>query len=312
MPFPQTGHPADIALSLWHAVRLTDLALKFDQLNHSPVVEIAWDQEDALPFTLCLSDNEGKPVSKAHGNAVLVDHGYSVVEKLVKGKVSLQLMHKPLTFRGPFDDSLPPIMIGSASSAFNYDVEDVLPDVHLKRSTNSNENEQYLERKNEAEKWYPKQDLLGSTEFDRDFTVEVESDGTAYVRFNEEKSNANLKDQMTITKTMKEIDGKESLNEIFYVTYRIGNGRRGNVGAYKISRITVNLQDPKTQDDKSRELEANLKDANMKNGFKINLYNPMEAKGGIDPEDIDSVSLYAPQSFRTQKRAVTRLIMSTS
>ena len=39
------------------------------------------------------------------------------------------------------------------------------------------------------------------------------------------------------------------------------------------------------------------------------IYNPIEAKGGLDPENIDSVRLYAPQSFRKQERAVTWTIM---
>jgi Baseplate J-like protein len=66
----------------------------------------------------------------------------------------------------------------------------------------------------------------------------------------------------------------------FTATYRVGTGRAGNVGAGALSRIVTDL--PVTH-----------------------LTNPLPATGGADPEPIERVRLYAPQAFRTQKRAVT-------
>jgi hypothetical protein len=67
----------------------------------------------------------------------------------------------------------------------------------------------------------------------------------------------------------------------FLATYRIGNGCSGNVGAQAIAHIRTNIQ-----------------------GIE-QVSNPMAARGGTEPESIEQVRLYAPQAFRTQKRAVT-------
>jgi hypothetical protein len=66
----------------------------------------------------------------------------------------------------------------------------------------------------------------------------------------------------------------------FTATYRVGSGRAGNVGARALRRIVTDL--PIT-----------------------GVTNPLPAAGGEDPEPTERVRLYAPQAFRTQKRAVT-------
>jgi hypothetical protein len=63
--------------------------------------------------------------------------------------------------------------------------------------------------------------------------------------------------------------------------YRTGRGRAGNVGAEAIAHV----------------VHAGL-DADA-------VRNPLPARGGVDPEPIAEVKLYAPQAFRTQERAVT-------
>jgi hypothetical protein len=63
--------------------------------------------------------------------------------------------------------------------------------------------------------------------------------------------------------------------------YRIGNGTAGNVGADSIAHVVCNV--------------SGITD----------IRNPLPARGGTDPESLDEVRLYAPQAFRTQKRAVT-------
>jgi predicted phage baseplate assembly protein len=62
--------------------------------------------------------------------------------------------------------------------------------------------------------WTARQDLLESGESDRVFVVEVESDGTAYLRFGDD------------------VNGKRpDAGTQFVASYRIGNGSAGNVGA---------------------------------------------------------------------------------
>ena len=41
-----------------HAVRLTEVTSKFDEVTKTPVVEVGWSVKDALPFPLCLWDVE--------------------------------------------------------------------------------------------------------------------------------------------------------------------------------------------------------------------------------------------------------------
>ncbi|HEX7111463.1 MAG TPA: putative baseplate assembly protein [Mizugakiibacter sp.] len=82
---PQTGTPADADPAHRHAVRLTAVEPSIDPLDGTPVLEVAWDACDALPFDLCLSVRTPAPdctrlhdVSLARGNVLLVDHGEHV------------------------------------------------------------------------------------------------------------------------------------------------------------------------------------------------------------------------------------------
>lgn len=104
---PQTGEAADADLRHRCAVRLTQVATQdasgnplvdplFDQSGKpiqspaqspTPVTEIQWSQDDALPFPVCISstfvDSNGDTqsltdVSLVFGNVVLADHGLSL------------------------------------------------------------------------------------------------------------------------------------------------------------------------------------------------------------------------------------------
>lgn len=78
---PVTGNPADADPAHRQAVRLTEATAGRDDLYDVTVLEVVWEQEDALRFPLCLSSIAGEdchpvaPVSVARGNVVLVDHG---------------------------------------------------------------------------------------------------------------------------------------------------------------------------------------------------------------------------------------------
>jgi Baseplate J-like protein len=75
--------------------------------------------------------------------------------------------------------------------------------------------------------------------------------------------------------------GREPTPEVkVHASYRVGSGRVGNVGAEALTRVASELDVTRVR-------------------------NPLPAVGGTDPEPADLVRLYAPQSFRTQKRAVT-------
>jgi predicted phage baseplate assembly protein len=74
--------------------------------------------------------------------------------------------------------------------------------------------------------------------------------------------------------------GREPVQNMV-ATYRVGRGMAGNVGAEAIVQVMTSA----TAITKVR--------------------NPLPALGGVDPETLREVKLYAPQAFRVQQRAVT-------
>jgi predicted phage baseplate assembly protein len=117
--------------------------------------------------------------------------------------------------------------------------------------------------------WRPKRDLLSSHPDDREFVVESETDGTAYLRFGDRQFGA-----------------RPAPGTKFSARYRAGNGASGNVGADAITHLVSN--DPAIGD----EVIAGVR-------------NPLPARGGIEPESMEQVRQNAPNAFRTQERAVT-------
>ena len=183
--------------------------------------------------------------------------GFALPSAIGKRKFRPTLLRKPLTFVGPFDESLP------ASAALIYDVRKAHPDITLR---------------GEEKTWFPLGDLLKSKEFDNNFVVELENDGTALIRFANFERYQALEDAIVTS----DLGGGSDISP-FYATYRIGNGVRGNVGAETITRIVV---------DKPKITFARIR-------------NAAPASGGTEPEDIDLVRQYAPEAFRVQQRAVT-------
>jgi predicted phage baseplate assembly protein len=116
--------------------------------------------------------------------------------------------------------------------------------------------------------WGPRPDLLASDRFAQEFVVETESDGSARLRFGDDRFG------------LRPEPGTRLL-----ASYRQGVGAAGNVGAGSITRLvcTDTAIAP----------------------FVRKVRNPMPAQGGTDPEVADAVKLRAPEAFRTQERAVT-------
>jgi len=253
---PLTGKSEDADPNRRHPLRLTKVIFTdangdplIDPLNNQEITEIEWADEDCLPFPFCISSVTDKEhgqeyeenISVARGNIVLTDHGLTVederldsvpVPKLFKVPVLSddwckeraretipsrfypKLKEQPLTHgatvlitqivdgqkstkRLPFDPD------ASASAAFRWKMKDVIPSITLN---------------NEA--WEPKRDLLDSEPDKKEFVVEIENDGTAFLRFGDDKY------------------GKRPEPETeFTATYRIGNGTAGNVGAESIAHI---------------------------------------------------------------------------
>jgi hypothetical protein len=289
---PRTGIPADADPNHRHVVRLTNVTQGVDELYDRPVVEIEWGFEDALPFPLCISAIGQAPdckfldeISIARGNVILVDHGRRVEDRSlgpVQEKETIPVCEgaghpadsetvparfNPSLTEAPLAFSQP--LPGSASiAAAKLLVQD--PRQALPQVIKLIGTREVSDKAIE-ESWTPKRDLLGSTGLDRDFVVEMDNDGFAHLRFGD-----------------GDLGHMPEAGTTFIATYRVGNGLAGNVGAGTLSHIVFRAIVP------------------VPNGVTLEPYNPLPASGGIDPEPLDEVKLFAPGAFRTElQRAIT-------
>ncbi|MEN8175230.1 MAG: putative baseplate assembly protein [Pseudomonadota bacterium] len=263
------------------------------------ITEIRWHDEDALPFPVCLSSETDEAhgsapienVSRALGNIVLVDHGLRISDESL-GSVPATTLDYPPGESDPCDREEPeplpprfrPILAegpvthqgsvtrtrtengvttrqrvlfdpdDSASAAFVWRTADAFPDVRLTRTQGVDEH------------WFPRRDLLASHATSPHFVLETEDDGTARVRFGDDR-HGRRPDADTDTD--------------FTASYRIGNGPEGNVGSDTIVHAVTD------------------------NGQIGAVRNPLPARGGVAAESAAEVRRSAPRAFRTQERAVT-------
>jgi hypothetical protein len=272
---PTTGRPEDLDCSHRHVVRLTSAKEAVDPVSDPATMlyEVAWHDEDALPFPLCLSaipkdKKEPVEVSVACGNLLLADHGLPVMgeedTKLdpVTGKerhYRPHLKRGPLTWQGRVYDikhKTPLLFVekASARSAVHCELREARPSISVLLN---------------GREWEPVLDLLNSDRFTREFVVESEDDGTAYLRFGDD--SLGLKPSPDAGPT---------------ASYRIGNGIAGNVGAGAIARVVL----------RSNPSKADAIDK---------VWNPLPGAGGTEPESLEQIRQFAPQAFRTLERAVT-------
>lgn len=297
---PESGSERDADPAHAHAVRLLrDAEPTTDPVTGDDITELEWHAEDALPFPLCISaellEDSIPDVGIAHANVVAADHGRTVLQPLQtfseilpavpprnpalararSGSAACGNVDRepaPLRFRprlsfGPVTQAarirLPGESVArafdpskSAFAAMQWRPGDVLPQVRLADAADR--------------KWNPQRDLLGSDELATEFVVESESDGSAALRFGDDRHGR------------RPDEGTE-----LRATYRIGNGARGNVGARGIGHIV-----------------SKLAASDITDGF-ISAVNYTPAIGGRDPESMTDVRLKAPVAFRRQERAVT-------
>lgn len=293
---PKTGDYADADPAHRCAVRLTKVKQSEDLLTKTPIVEIEWSQEDALPFPLCLSARLPatvkerdcdlvENVSLARGNVILVDYGKTIVDEMIDGEVPtagiigecvcedgtpdftymagkfrFTLKNSPLTFSQKISSDLP------ASSCLVQDPRAALPNIALSgKPANLSEN---INPQDAKWQWKPKFDLLGSDAEEQNFVVETDNNGQAHIRFGDGESGRMPEAGMT-----------------FAGTYRIGNGTTGNVSAEAIRYLVTRTGG---------------------SGAAVKPRNPMPAQGGKQAEPIAEVKLFAPGAFRKKpERAIT-------
>jgi hypothetical protein len=275
---PQTGLEADADPNHRQVVRLTKVEKTNDPLMGVELTRITWDNADKLTFPLCVSvkledGTNVEDVSVARGNLVLADHGRAITEwhpgNPENPKVSgieigprayrFELSEGPLSFRIPLpkDNGAPT----PVNSLLTIDPHQAKPQVNLEVHTKTDVI---------IEDWEPVDDLLDSDSFDNDFVVETDNEGRALIRFGDD------------TFGMAPPDGAH-----IQVTYRIGVGAAGNVGAESLAHV-VNPGGVTDWPDIT------------------DVRNPLAAWGGTPPESMEQVKQLAPAAFHAEQfRAVT-------
>jgi hypothetical protein len=218
---PATGNPEDADPTHHHAVRLTGLTRTDDQLGGMltgrsgpvPVVDVEWAPADALPFPLWVAARtDGRylaDVSLAHGNVVLADHGRKIDGEVlptvpVHGTYRPALQQPGLTFTVPYDDEAARALPAVVAAA--QDPRAAVPAITLTDSMGA--------------RWTVRRDLLSSDRFARDFVIEMDDDGTAFLRFGDGVQGRQPAPGLTFT-----------------ASYRVGSGPVGNVGIGTIRRV---------------------------------------------------------------------------
>lgn len=156
------------------------------------------------------------------------------------------------TFEGEPNPSL------SASVLMQWSANEAIPAIQVQSTTPGSINP--------AVNWTPVPDLLGSGDEDTQFVVEIDTDGTASLRFGDGTN------------------GKQpEAGDVFTCIFRVGNGTAGNLGA----NCLINVAAPVAA-------KATIQSCT----------NPMAAIGGVDPETAAQICRRAPQAFLTQERAI--------
>jgi len=230
---------------------------------------IEWDIQDALTFSLCVAmtvcGETTDPFSYARGNIILADHGESQSENLPAVPAS-----------GDYRPQLQESDL-TYGEVYNHEQAKAQPAANILQQ-DSQAAVPLLELRSSAitsedwETWQVRPDLLNSDQFATDFVVEMESDRIAHLRFGDG------------------VLGKQPpVDTELVADYRSGNGAAGNVGRESLTYLLPE------DGDRHSELDGKI----------TQVYNPLAAQGGIDPEPIAEARLNAPQAFRVRQNCVT-------
>lgn len=239
-----------------------------------PLLKATWLPADELSFPACLSSRPpgGDPIlniTVARGNVVLADHGRTVRETMPQSE--------PVPADAPFRLSLSkaPLTMQCQPDSVEYDSTTgslVTPRKEMSLPVNQAKPAVSLEVKFSigVELWQAVPDLLDSPPFAQHFVADIDHEGRAVLRFGDGEY------------------GREPAGAIsFSATYRVGNGRAGNVGAEALAHIVQPTVAPDWPD-----IAA--------------VRNPIAARDGTDSETIEEVRQHAPAAFRAEQfRAVT-------
>jgi len=298
---PQTGRP-QLDPKRRHAVRLVKVSYHTQPPGRSnatgmPPIEIEWAEADALPFALHIAPygSQQEPVSVAHGNIVLADHGRWIVDEQLP-VVTAQSRYRPrlrqpdLTYREAYDPAqaaaqpatatlqqnprfaMPVIQLYQKDSKVTMaaDKGALLPTVQHALQVDWRTRAQAMTTKPDAVRrpWQLRRDLLNSDRFSLDYVVEMEEGTRAALRFG-----------------FGDLGKVPIAGDEFVARYRIGNGIKGNIGPDTIHHL----------------VEPGL--ANLAAQIE-RIWNPLPAQNGIDPELLEEVRIHAPYAYKEQEVCV--------
>ncbi len=226
---PTTLHSADRDPLHRQAVKLRNIKRRTDPIKNVKLIEIYWDDQDALQFPLCLNvlqsgqDNSIIPISIARGNVVLADHGNTIINEELdivpsSGIYYPKLDKSPITFVSLYL----PFASANSSIIYNQGIDNIsTPSIFLTSEVDS------------GIRWLPSSDLLSFDKFAKQFVVEIDNEGIAHLRFGD-----GINGQKPNSKFYHPV-GNSSNNDStrFFATYRVGNGTSGNVGYDTIKQI---------------------------------------------------------------------------
>lgn len=225
-----SGAQEDVApnSALKHCVRITRRVSAIDPLTGVDLLEVHWHRQDALPFSLCLeavvngdSGPEWVTVSVARGNLAMADQGISV-----RGRPGLS----PAVVSSEGGAYRPKLDFSGITYHENYQHSTAMgiPATAMLQQ-NPRHCRAAVALEDGSERWRVQSDLLASDRFATEFVVEREQDGSAYLRFGDDRQ------------------GREpSEGTAFQVFCRIGNGRAGNVGPLALRQVVTALEGVET------------------------------------------------------------------
>lgn len=279
---PNSGRPQDADPLHRHVVRLTRVE------RWPAMTAITWHADDALPFPLTVSrtfsDRARHAICVARGNVVLADHGRTIVDEELP-RITYGARYRPrlrlpgLTFGVPYDHAYARTAC-SAAEALAQSSADAMAALVLTELwrepveraggaplLNLKEHPAGSGRLYPTKPWTLRRDLLSSGSLSREYVVEMEDGGLAYLRF----GFADGGWQPAV------------VGATLLATYRIGGGSAGNIGSDAIAYVAVDTEaaDPSVL------------------GRIVRARNPLAAVGGATPERSESARLHAPHTFRT-------------
>lgn len=255
-----------------------------------PLLHVRWGERDATNIPFCLSvelaaSGQLVPnVTIVRGNVTPADHGRTIVRQwpdaahpetelpsLDPGSgrwpVDVQALGEgPLTFQSMPSDPVyaPDGRLATGRHDLGVPAEQASAAITVNYAWAGLDNELYV----------PVPTLIGSDLYDTHFVTEVDNSGKALLRFGDDQY------------------GRRPVRpDSARARYRLGNGRRGNIGHSALAHIVTpeaaDLVDP-----------ANLGGATLPFPALVALRQPLAATGGVDPQSIEEVRQLAPEAFR--------------